>query len=87
MEEGEYGDIQIRLVPGDLLVLFTYGVTEGRRGKEFYGEERLAALVGRHTDSAAGVVEALLTEVMEFQSQLPRDDIALVAVRVPDSSD
>jgi sigma-B regulation protein RsbU (phosphoserine phosphatase) len=87
MEDGEYADIQVRLVPGDLLVLFTDGVTEGRRGKEFYGEERLADLVRRHTDSAVGVVDALLSDLMEFQSQLPRDDIALVAVRVPDSPD
>ena len=34
---------ELALRPGDQLVFFTDGVTEGRRGRDFYGDERLQA--------------------------------------------
>ncbi len=72
----------MRLAPGDLLVLFTDGVTEGRRGREFFGDERLATAVRRH-GSRRDLAALLLAEVLGFQEGSPRDDIAVVAVRVP----
>jgi sigma-B regulation protein RsbU (phosphoserine phosphatase) len=82
LEEVEYVDRGFRLTPGDLLVLYTDGVTEGRRGDEFYGEERLASSVLVHR-AAAQPAEELLDEVLDFQEGAARDDIAVVAVRVP----
>jgi sigma-B regulation protein RsbU (phosphoserine phosphatase) len=82
LEEVEYVDRGFRLTPGDLLVLYTDGVTEGRRGNDFYGEERLASSVLVHR-AAAQPAEVLLGEVLGFQEGAARDDIAVVAVRVP----
>ena len=53
-------DRSVALEPGDLFVLFTDGVTEGRRGSEFFGEQRLRASVldfqeGRARDDIAVV--------------------------------
>jgi serine phosphatase RsbU (regulator of sigma subunit) len=64
------------------LVLYTDGVTEGRRDALFYGEERLYRSMLAHVDAALPA-ESILGDVLEFQAGQPRDDIAVVAVRVP----
>jgi sigma-B regulation protein RsbU (phosphoserine phosphatase) len=78
----ELHDVDVELASGDLLVLFTDGVTEGRRGTEWYGEARLARLVAV-APTADALVEAALDDVVRFQAGEPRDDIVIVAVRVP----
>jgi sigma-B regulation protein RsbU (phosphoserine phosphatase) len=83
LDDATFVDQHVPLQPGDALVLYTDGVTEGRRGDEFYGEERLSAAVTGSPASAAALVDALLTDVLEFQSGYARDDIAVVVVRVP----
>ena len=75
-------DTEIRLVPGDLLVMYTDGVTEGRRGDEFFGENRLTDSVREHR-GAVLPAEGILGDVLAFQKGTARDDIAVVAVRVP----
>jgi phosphoserine phosphatase RsbU/P len=70
------------LLPGSTLVLFTDGVTEGRAGKELYGDRRLLEVAERHRDDAL-IAEAILADVLAFQSGTARDDIAVVTVTVP----
>jgi sigma-B regulation protein RsbU (phosphoserine phosphatase) len=77
-------DVQVRLLPGDTLVLYTDGITEARSGKAFYGEERLAAAVARSFDSAQALTSTILNEVLEFQTSRPRDDIVIVTIHVPE---
>lgn len=72
----------VDLAPGDALVLFTDGVPEGRRGREFYGPDRLLAVVDAHRGTAADVTDAILADAMAFQSDDPRDDIAVVTIAV-----
>jgi sigma-B regulation protein RsbU (phosphoserine phosphatase) len=85
LTEVRFHDAVVRLEPDDVMVLFTDGVTEGRCGVEFYGEERLRASVRAHRD-APQPAEAVLREVLEFQHGTARDDIAVVSVRVPPTS-
>ena len=73
---------RIVLRPGDVLVAFSDGITEARRGNEEYGEERLRSLLasfrGLHPDDiAANVGHASL----DFQLDVPHDDLAVVALR------
>lgn len=83
VDDAAFPETSVDLTPGEGLLLFTDGVTEGRRGKEFYGDHRLGALVAASTGDAQSVVAVILEDVLAFQSQQPRDDIAIVAVQVP----
>ncbi|HET6652240.1 MAG TPA: SpoIIE family protein phosphatase [Nocardioides sp.] len=85
LESVEFRDRVVRLEPGDVLTLFTDGVTEARRNGELYGDARLRASVERSDASAVAVVEAILDDVDAFQRGSLRDDVALVSLRVLDS--
>lgn len=82
-ESGLYPDVDLVLEPGQLLLLYTDGVTEGRSVEEFFGDDRLARSVTLHASSADDLTRGVLADVLEFQDQAPRDDIAMVAVGVP----
>jgi sigma-B regulation protein RsbU (phosphoserine phosphatase) len=85
-DEVTYRDQRYELEPSDAVVAFTDGVTEARRGDEFFGDEFLHELLARDEPSANGLVAALLERVLDFQSGYPRDDIAIVSLVVPDRS-
>jgi len=73
----------VQLAPGDMLVLYTDGVTEAQDGREtFFGEERLLEVVRTNLGRPAQDVQhALLAEVHEFVGDAPQfDDIALMIV-------
>jgi serine phosphatase RsbU (regulator of sigma subunit)/anti-sigma regulatory factor (Ser/Thr protein kinase) len=72
------GDASATLQPGDLLVLYTDGLTEATHDYAL-GEERLLAAVNdahiaEAGDAAAAIADAVLTEEA-------RDDVAILAVR------
>jgi sigma-B regulation protein RsbU (phosphoserine phosphatase) len=83
----ERGFVTMR--PGDLLVLYTDGVTEtrGRADGEWqeYGVERLLAAVKAHrTEPAEAIVEAVFEDLARFSRDRPAaDDRTLVIVRYP----
>lgn len=79
----DFDNHAVRLAAGETLVLYTDGVTEGRRDGEFYGEDRLCEALAEETTDARTRVDALLEDVLEFQRGRTRDDIAIVAIRVP----
>lgn len=79
---------ELSLQVGETLVLYTDGVTEARRGKEEFGEERLVQLLTRHAgSSAASVAGAVEQEVLAFQDGLARDDIAVLAIQAVAAGD
>jgi sigma-B regulation protein RsbU (phosphoserine phosphatase) len=83
LHSAEYHDRDVLLTPGAQIVLYTDGVCEARRETEYYGEDRLRALLAGRVDSAAATAGAVLDDVLAFQSDQPRDDIAVVVLRVP----
>lgn len=82
LPDARFTDTEVALGAGDALVLFTDGVTEGRRRGHFYGNDRLVDVVDAHRGPAADVTEAILADVMTYQSDDARDDIAVVTVAV-----
>ncbi|HXV20677.1 MAG TPA: SpoIIE family protein phosphatase [Desulfuromonadales bacterium] len=76
---------QVLLHPGDILLLYTDGITEAENGEgEFFGEGRLCSLVQelRHL-SPAGLLEELLYQVRLFAGGRSfTDDVTLVVMRV-----
>ncbi|HUR73278.1 MAG TPA: SpoIIE family protein phosphatase [Sporichthya sp.] len=83
MPDPELADYPMVLDEGDTMLLFTDGLPEGRQGREFYGDRRIGAVVAREHSSAAALVANLVADVVDFQGGDTRDDIAVVAIRVP----
>jgi serine phosphatase RsbU (regulator of sigma subunit) len=77
-----YEQGEVRLDPGDRLVLFTDGITEAEssEGLEF-GDDRLLETVVRHRSSNAdGMLRGLFDEVTRFAGRHLRDDATAIAV-------
>jgi sigma-B regulation protein RsbU (phosphoserine phosphatase) len=73
------------LRPGDLLVLYTDGVTEAFNDRyEAFGEERLRSFQwANRSGSARAVLDGLIAEIRAFTGTAPQsDDITLVVVKV-----
>ena len=83
-ESPMFRDSRVVLHGGDTLVLYTDGVTEGRRGNTFFGDEGLAASVATHGGSARQLCEGVLADVVDYQLGTPRDDIIVLSMRVLD---
>lgn len=76
---------RLDLRQGDLLVLYTDGVTEAfNETDEYFGEERLMDCIGRNKAlPAQGILDALLDEIRTYSGSAPQsDDITLVVIRV-----
>ncbi|WP_336317654.1 GAF domain-containing SpoIIE family protein phosphatase [Streptomyces lavendofoliae] len=71
------------LHPGDLLLLYTDGVTERRSGTAMLAEEGVRDVLARtHRSSAAVTVAALEREVLGYGPTPPGDDFAILALRI-----
>lgn len=73
----------MRLQGGDLLVLYTDGVTEAQNENgDFFDRQRLAAVLRRHEGhSAREIREALLAELARFTGDIDQvDDITLLVL-------
>jgi sigma-B regulation protein RsbU (phosphoserine phosphatase) len=81
-----FQDEGLTLGPGDTLVMYTDGITESRGASDYYGEDRLQDSLARVSGSARAVVEAVLADVLAFSDGPPRDDIAVLVLRVPEDA-
>jgi PAS domain S-box-containing protein len=70
----------VSLEPGDLLLLYTDGVTEARRNGEYFGEKRLATILKRKRISAERLPHIVLDQVLAFSGGNLKDDIAVLAL-------
>jgi sigma-B regulation protein RsbU (phosphoserine phosphatase) len=79
-----YHSAEVRLDPGDIIVLFTDGIAEARSaGREEFGERRLAALVaGLWGAQADEIADRIAAGVAEWSGRGPADDQTFVVVRV-----
>ncbi|MCC6443242.1 MAG: PAS domain S-box protein [Armatimonadetes bacterium] len=77
-----YPEASQRLEPGDMIVLFTDGITEARRGTDLFGREGISDYLNqsRHADPES-VAKGLLEAAQSFAEGALRDDAAIVAFR------
>ncbi len=89
LPDAAYDRCFAQLRPGDLLVLYTDGITEALRGGdeegEEYGAERLCRSARAHQGgTAAEVLDAIFADLEEWSSGAPpRDDCTVVVVVYP----
>jgi serine phosphatase RsbU (regulator of sigma subunit) len=79
-----YSEMHATLNPGDMLVLYSDGVTEATNPSyEEFDEERFIAVLKTHrTEPAAQIVQSVIQAVTEFAAGAPQaDDITLVVAK------
>jgi serine phosphatase RsbU (regulator of sigma subunit) len=79
-----YGEMRARLEPGDLLALYSDGVTEAdNTAEEEFGEARLIEVLRQNrTEPAAAIVQAVRNALAAFTAKAPQaDDITLVIAK------
>jgi len=85
MPDTSYRQETVQLQPGDILLLFSDGITEAMNTKEQeFGEERLLPLISSLTDlPAASLSDAILDRIADYVGTAPQhDDSTLVVIKV-----
>ena len=84
IEDAAYDEGKVRLAPGDLLLLYTDGVTEAINNTgELFSDRRLAGvLADAHGRAVTDVVNAVVSSVNAFAAGVPQeDDITVLGLR------
>jgi len=85
LEDYKYPVQQREILPGEMLLLYTDGVTEAQnRAGAFYGLERLKQALSRRESAASSreVIELVRADVRRFVAGAAQsDDLTLLAVR------
>ena len=79
-----YSEVEAAMEPGDVLVMYTDGVTEAMDAdREQFDDGRLQAVVAAHAGASAQVVlQAIVEAVQDFRGETPpSDDLTLCVVR------
>ncbi|QIP84334.1 SpoIIE family protein phosphatase [Streptomyces sp. Tu 2975] len=85
MEDLELYEQMVTLDPGDVLLCVTDGVTERREGTRMLGDDGLSDVLTTCTGLTAGAVAArVLRAVERFAAEPASDDMAILAMRVPE---
>ncbi|WP_420834150.1 SpoIIE family protein phosphatase [Streptomyces yunnanensis] len=85
MDDLELYEQTVTLAPGDVLLCVTDGVTERREGTRMLGDDGLTDVLTTCTGLTAGAVAArVLRAVERFAAEPASDDMAILALRVPE---
>lgn len=73
----------VQLSAGDLLFVYTDGVTEAERGEELYGNDRLIKILSDTQKSKADeIVSHLMKDISDFAGDTPQsDDITMLLIK------
>ena len=84
VEQFSYEEETISIEPGNLLVIYSDGVTEAMNmEEEEFGEERLEAVIRENLDKTPGeLVDNMLSSIRKFSGEAPQmDDITIVIIK------
>ncbi|MCL5291541.1 MAG: PAS domain S-box protein [Actinobacteria bacterium] len=80
---GIYKESYLGLRAGESIILYTDGLTEARRGLEFFGDDRLIRVMySVEPTGSQALVDGLLQAATELAEGKLKDDIAIVAIRI-----
>jgi serine phosphatase RsbU (regulator of sigma subunit) len=83
LPDADFTEEHVVLAPGDAIVLYTDGVIEARRDEDIFGEGRLLDLLSGCTgQDARAIANTVRQAVGDFIPGLPRDDMAILVIRV-----
>jgi serine phosphatase RsbU (regulator of sigma subunit) len=88
-EDSRFDPVTIKYKPGDLLFLYTDGVTDALNEKgEQYGERQIISfLESRQKSSTREIVSELMDAVLKFQGRSEQfDDLTVMAIKFPEPS-
>ena len=81
-QDAPYLSAERPFLEGDMFLVSTDGLVEARSGDQFFGEERVAALIRREWDvSPAVLCKTLVDEAVDFVEGPMTDDVTILAVR------
>ncbi|HEX9530440.1 MAG TPA: PP2C family protein-serine/threonine phosphatase [Acidimicrobiales bacterium] len=79
---GSFTSREVGLEVGDVLLMYTDGLTEARSGEQLFGEDRVAAILRRDPGEDVEVLcKTLLEAARDFASEPLGDDVAILAIR------
>jgi sigma-B regulation protein RsbU (phosphoserine phosphatase) len=84
VNDAKYTEESVQMAPGDLLVLYTDGVTEAENAQlEMFEVERLKKVIhASHTLPSKDIIQEILIAVRTFSGDQPQsDDITLMVIR------
>jgi serine phosphatase RsbU (regulator of sigma subunit) len=76
-------EVSVHLRHGDLLCMFTDGLTEARNGPDLFGAERVAELLADNASTPQLLLDRLAETVRAYQPGPLTDDVALLVVKAP----
>jgi serine phosphatase RsbU (regulator of sigma subunit) len=83
----DLSDTRVMLAPGDALVLYTDGVTDSAAPERIVSADELAEAVGPPAGlDADAIAERVMHTALSTAGHEPRDDIAILVLKVPDAS-
>jgi phosphoserine phosphatase RsbU/P len=79
----DWSEQSVTLSSGDLLYVFTDGVTEAERDDEQYGDDRNERLVREYrTHNAREIISHIMDDINEYMGDAPRsDDITMLLIK------
>jgi sigma-B regulation protein RsbU (phosphoserine phosphatase) len=83
-DQESYEEAAVALEPGDIVVIYTDGITEAKaRSGERFGEARLAAAIERHVgESARAIHDHLLAALSAYRrGTLQADDLTIIVLK------
>jgi serine phosphatase RsbU (regulator of sigma subunit) len=79
---GTYVSREVPMNSGDVLVLYTDGLTEARSGEQLFGEDRVAGILRRDPgEDVTALCKTMLEAARNFSDEPLSDDVAILAIR------
>ncbi len=81
LKDTPYGEGQVRILVGDLIIFYTDGITEAERDGDYFGVERLLKLAQADASrSPEEIMQKVLAEVADFGGNAPQADDRTIVV-------